>query len=364
MRITLHDMILADAGEARPESRPTPGDDVRAPWVRRMHGRLPAVDARGGSFAAGFRVGVWVLQIHAVRHGTAVAGVWSVAADGEPAAQVVAASVLLSGEDGADDEAVLGVLRDHPARLPVPEADYAEIARQPRPCLATLYLDADWYNNGSIELLATALSLATLFGPEGRLAVAAPAQSQPRPAPAPPPASPHGPPTLSPERMGLIMEMVKKKANLAFEGVSGVHFRVFAPRAFADRRGGGGRGLFARLKDTAWWVRWNDDRLDRLAFAEFLAFVDQVLEIEKAFYAAVAGEAPKSPRAKANDSTWVRSEPAGPRPAPLRVRHRFDSNKLVGDDAIRRLLDVVTIEPTLPDHTRGASAGGGLFRSE
>ena len=36
MRITLHDTILADAGEARPDSRPTPGDDVRAPWVRKV----------------------------------------------------------------------------------------------------------------------------------------------------------------------------------------------------------------------------------------------------------------------------------------------------------------------------------------
>ena len=360
MRITLHDTILADAGEARPDSRPTPGDDVRAPWVRKMHERVLAADIRGGSFAAGFRVGAWVLKIHAVRHGTAVAAVWSVAADGEPSAQVVAASVLLSGDDGADDEAALRVLRDHAARLPVPDGDYAEIARQPRPCLATLYLDADFYNNGSIELLATALSLATLVGPEGKLNVA----PRPEPAPQPAPAPASAPPGLSPERMGLIMEMVKKKANLAFEGVSGVHFRVFAPRAFADRRGGAGRDLYARLKDTAWWVRWNDDRLDRLTVAEFLAFVDQVREIEKAFYAAVAGEAPKSPAAKANDSTWVRSDPAGPRPAPLRVRHRFDSNKLVEDDVVRRLLDAVDIEPTLPDHTRGASARGGLFRSE
>ena len=363
MRITLHDTILADAGEARPESRPTPGDDVRAPWVRKMHERVRAAEIRGGSFAAGFRVGTWVLQIHAVRHGTAVAAVWSVAADGAPSAQVVAASVLQSGDDGADDEAALNVLRDHGARLPVPEADYAEIARQPRPCLATLYLDAGWYNNGSIELLATALSLATLFGPDGRLSVASPPESRPQPGRVSVPAPPPAPPALSPERMGLIMEMVKKKANLAFEGVSGAHFRVFAPRAFADRRGAG-RELYARLKDTAWWVRWNDDRLDRLTFAEFLAFVDQVLEIEKAFYAAVAGEAPKSAPAKANDSTWIRSDPAGPRPAPLRVRHRFDSNKLVEDDAIRRLLNAVTIEPTLPDYTRGTSTGGGLFRSE
>src|SRR5207237_10278926 len=95
---------------------------------------------------------------------------------GAPAGRVVAVSVLLAGDDGADDAAALAALCGGLPRSHFAESDRARLAAEPRPCLGTVYLDAAWFDNGRVELAATALALAALVGAEGRL----PAENAPR----------------------------------------------------------------------------------------------------------------------------------------------------------------------------------------
>jgi hypothetical protein len=305
-----------------------------------MHGRLREAGRDGGAFAADLDVDVGTLRMRVVRHGDDLAAVWSVGGD----ERVVAASVLLAG---AGDATVRQLRRRVPS-LPFAESDYAALASQPRPCLGTLYTDARWYDNARVELAATALALAALYGPEGRLDVAGEA------APAPPARPAAGPWREAPgalkfnftrERLQHVMGLVGKKGRAAIERMPGVHFRVYPPTEFLARPGVmRGRDVFDKLANTDWWLRWYDGMFDRLAFGEFLGFVDQVLEVEKAYRQATGAEAEHD--APVNSSVWGTHPPKAPHERrPLKVNRTLDARTLVEDATIRRLFAAVTLEP-------------------
>ena len=176
MRITLHDNIHSSAGSAHPALRPSLGNAARAPWARAMHQFLERLPREGGTFVADADADVATIRVRAGRHGDAVWAVWSVA----PADEVVAASVLLRGAAPPDDDAAIQSMRDAAPALPFGPADFSALAAEPRPCLGTMYLDARWYDNARVELAATALALAAIHGPDGRLSV----EGEPTPPPA------------------------------------------------------------------------------------------------------------------------------------------------------------------------------------
>jgi hypothetical protein len=369
MRITLHDNLHASAGAPHPERRPGIDDATRAPWVRAMYDWIgPAPVDR--PLVGAIDVGVGKLGMGVRRFGGAFAAFWTVA----PGGRVVAASVLLAGRDSAEDDAALRDLRRHEPALPFCDADYAGLAGEPRPCLATLYLDATWYDNARVELVATSLALAAIFGPEGRMTVrpspdatapdrlsqsAGPTAPAPR-APAPAPAHPAGPLkfNFTSERLGVVMEMVKKKAAAATNGRPGVHFRAYPPPQFFELGGElPDHDVFDALADTTWWVRWYDEQYDRLTFGEFLGFVDQSLEVERAYRLALRGKLTAA-GGVLNDSVWPQGggDASGERP-PVRLRRTLDTRLLVQDATIRRLFRAVRLDP-IPRATRAARGTG------
>ena len=354
MRFTLHDNIHPSAGEADASWRPAIDDAARAPWVRAMHERLAAVPPDGGAFAADLDADVGTLRVRARRHGAALSASWSV---GVPE-RVVAASVLLAGEVPADDDLAARSLRDHAPPLPFGDADFAALRSEPRPCLGTMYLDARWYANARVELAATAMALAAMFGPSGRLSVEGAPPAAAAPSPPPDETAPRGGLkfNFTRERLQLVMEMVTKKGSAAIEHLPGVHFRVYPPREFVGRPGVlRGRNVFDTLRDSTWWVRWYDNRCDRLAFGELLGFLDQLLEVEKAFAAVTGTPVPQGP-APLNASTWGERPPAAGR-RPVKVGRTLDARALVEDAHIRRLLAAVALEPApLPPATAPASS--------
>jgi hypothetical protein len=276
----------------------------------------------------------------ASRHGDAVAAVWSAA----PCAPV-AASVLLAGRAPADDLAAARALWRRTPALPLGDAEYRIVAAQPRPCLATLYLDARWYDNARVELAASALALAALGGPEAILRFSdSPSNGKPNPWYKQPPARP--PFDFTRDRLKLVMSMVTKKANAAVEGRRGMHFRVYPPPEFNQRpQIVREPGVFEKLKDTTWRVRWYDGRDDRLSFGEFLGFIDQVVEVEKAYYAA-AGQAASPPAQPQNVVVWHPASASPPsEKKEVRVKGVLNAHQLGTDSTIRRLLSAVTVEP-------------------
>lgn len=346
MRITLHDNLHPSAG-GRPGAKRPPIDDAgRAPWVKAMHAWLERVPAQGGAFAADLDVGT--LRMRVRRHGTALSAVWSVG----PSEQVVASSVLLPGEARDDDEAAVAALRSRVPPPPFDDGDYAVLVAEPRPCIGTLYLDARWHENARVELAATALGVAALLGPTGRLSV----QDEPKPAPPLPPA----PAELvrrdslmfnfTRDRLQLVMDMVTKKGCAAIDQMPGVHFRVYPPPQFLERPGALRQvNIFDRLEDTSWCVRWYDNRCDRLSFGEFLGFIDQLVQVENAF-AAATGTIKPNPPVEQNKSVWgERPRTSATERRPIKVARTLKTRELVEDANIRRLFAAVALEPaTLP----------------
>jgi hypothetical protein len=157
MRVTLHDNIHGSAGVPHPEGRPDVDDALRGPWVRAMHGWISA-SPPGGLLAGAIDVGAGKLGMRVRRFGAALAAFWTVV----PGGRLVAASVLLAGENPSDDDAAVRELRRHAPPLPFSDADYAGLAAEARPCLGTLYLDARWYDNARVVLVATAVALAAM----------------------------------------------------------------------------------------------------------------------------------------------------------------------------------------------------------
>ena len=347
MRLTLHDNILAGAGERMPpDARPRVGEAARAHWVRAMHRRLVKAPAGAEPFAAQFDTGHWSLRTRIVRHGHALVAVWGDGADG----RVVAVSVLLAGAASADDKAALDALC---AGLPPHSfgaADRSRLAGEHRPCLGTVYLDASWFDNGRVELAATSLALAALFGPEGHLSVdgeagAPDAVRGPLAAPIPAESERLGDAAapaqfdFTPQRLGVVMDMVKKKAAASMAREEGVHFRVEPPPEFLEHPGVlRHRGVFGRLKDSTWKVTWHDGRTDRLAFGELLGFLDQVVEVEKAMDLVNARPRPGEPP---RDAGRDPDQPPQARRA-IRVNRTLDARALVRDANIRRLFASVT----------------------
>jgi len=355
LNFTLHDNIHRSGGEPHPAIRPLLTDALRAPWVRAMHGRLREAARDGGAFAADLDVDVGTLRMRAARHGADVTAVWSVGGD----ERVVAASVLLAGAG----DGTIQLLRRRVPSLPFSESDYAALASQPRPCLGTLYTDARWYDNARVELAATALALAALYGPEGRLEVAG------ETALAPPPQPAAGPWREAPgalkfnftrERLQHVMALVGKKGKAAIERMPGLHFRVYPPTEFLARPGVlRGRDLFDKLADTDWSLRWYDGVLDRLRFGEFLGFVDQVLEVEKAYRQATGAEGQPA-AAPVNSAVWDTPPKAPHERRPLKVNRTLDTRVLVEDATIRRLFTSVVLEPApLPPPLQAPRKRGG-----
>ena len=347
MKLTLHDNIHPSAGTPHPQRRPTIDHAVRASWAKAMHGMLQHADGRGGRFAAESTVDGEKLRMRVQRHGSgsALSVVWSVGAE----QRVVAASVLLAGADPSDDVAAIAAVAGNAACRVFGETDYARLAAEPRPCLGTFYLDARWYDNARIELAATALALAAHFGPTDQWTVSqAPGRTQgPGPQSPGPVQTPQAARSdFTPARVKLVMEMVAKKARAAVGGVPGSHFRVYPPREFLDDADALARtGIFDRLSDTIWAVRWYDGRQDALRFGEFLGFIHQVVEIEKAFHIAVQrAELCASPRQ--NDSVWSRDRSGG-NGIPVKVNGMLDPREIVQDATIRRLFDAVVLESTV-----------------
>lgn len=338
MRLTLHDHIPLSAGDPHPEARPQFDAGERSRALEVMLERLAEVprDHRGVIDVA---MGWLALRAGIARHGDALASVWQPPGLKGP----VAASLLLAGRSPVDDAAAVKSLRAFEPRLPFLPEDYDAVVVRPRPCLATLYLDARWYDNGVIDLAADALALAVLVGRGGVLKVAgadAPAPSHP---------SPRGGPlkfNFTRERLGLVMEMVTKKAQAAIERLPGTHFRVYPPPEFLARPFVlQGADIYDSLEATEWTVRWYDGREDRLSFGEFLGFLDQLGEIETAFHAA-AGVEPAQTQPH-NTSVWAAPPPDPGGRRPVTMKGRLDVSRLVEDEAIRRLLGRVKIKPHL-----------------
>ena len=363
MRITLHDNIHSSAGSAHPALRPSLGNAARAPWARAMHQFLERLPREGGTFVADADADVATIRVRAGRHGDAVWAVWSVA----PADEVVAASVLLRGAAPPDDDAAIQSMRDAAPALPFGPADFSALAAEPRPCLGTMYLDARWYDNARVELAATALALAAIHGPDGRLSV----EGEPTPPPAATPRAvePRAGPwsekrqdglkfNFTRERLQRVMGMVAKKGSAAIGALPGVHFRVYPPREFLDRPGVlRGRDIFDKLSGTDWWIRWYDDRYDRLVFGDLLGFIDQVAESERAFARSVGREIPASSPAQ-NSAVWGGTETNRTvERQPVRVNQTLDARRLVRDENVRRLFDLLVLEPApLPPPLPDASA--------
>ena len=375
MRLGLHDIILDATFDpaARPASRPAATDADRAPWVRALHARLAGSAPDGNAVTLACTVRGVRLAVRVRRNGGAVSAVWE---SGEGHAPVAAASVLLRGADPADDAAALESLRRHQPRLPIEPADYAAVSAMPRPCLATFYVDARSYEDGRVDLLAGALALAELFGPSGTLKVRQP------PAPAPQASaamvdtgnatggSGGGPDSgawpseaakldLARERLGLVMELVSKKSSAAIQQRPGTHFQVFPPARYLGRPDVlDAPRIFQALGGTSWLVRWYDGREDRLNFTEFLGFVDQVLECERAYSGAVAATADSD--AARNAKVWPKPAPTGEGRRVIRAAGGINLRKLVSDERIRELLREVAFERTPSDDGApgGLSAGG------
>lgn len=153
---------------------------------------------------------------------------------------------------------------------------------------------------------------------------------------------------IEPERMRHIGSMVKKKANAALSARPGMHFRVYPPPEYlADPAVLNEPGVYARLKDTVWWVRWYDDQYDPLSFIEFLAFVDQIGAAERAFRKATAGvSAIAGHRASKHGGGWQPKKDRSRKPEPVRVRveGRLVVADLVADVRVRALFNVVDLE--------------------
>ena len=358
MNITLHDNIHPSAGPVHPEVRPVIGDAVRAPWVRAMHEQLQRVPRDGGHFVADVDVDVGMMRVRASRHGDAVCAVWSVA----PEDKAVAASVLLRGATRRDDDDAVRAMRDAVPSLPFDHTDFAALAAEPRPSLATMYLDARWYDNARVELAATALALAAIHGPDGRLSV--PGQSgSPQPS-----GSQVGrwcdtrqdglKFNFTRERLQLVMRMVAKKGSAAIAGRPGAHFRVFPPRQFLEQPGVlRGRDIFDKLAETRWWVRWYDDELDPLSFGELLGFVHQVAEAEQSFTRSIGRDA-APPQRTQNISIWGAPEVGGAgERRTIRVKQTVDARQLVLDENVRRVFKMLMLEPApLPTPLASISA--------
>jgi hypothetical protein len=394
MKLTLHDNIHSSGGVPNAEGRPRIALATRASWVRAMHKvlaaarrdpggcddvELNAVSGGPGAFAADLAAGGVRLRVRGRRHGSALSVVWSVGAE----ERIVAASVLLAGRVGSDDAAAVAAIAAHVPRLPFGEADYAGAAAERRPCLATLYLDARWYDNARIELAATALALAALHGPGGRLNVgqeagaasrAAAKSKAPPPPPHQQPKSPPAPsvagapgwtqfgplfhdagPTLKFDftrpRLELVMRMVAKKANAAMASVPGAHFRVYPPADFLRRPGVLNEpSVFEMLKDSSWCVRWYDGSQERLSFGELLGFVHQIIEIENAYLSVVQPGSRSSPGPK-NYATWgVKRSNGSAARVPVKVRRALDTRELTKAPTIRRLLSSIAIQAE-PDNS-------------
>ena len=380
MQLILHDLFVRPAVEPQPELRPAIDPDVRVRWVRALYDCIQQVPPDKSRFTARLTVGTTRFRLCASRHGAAWAAVWSTGATGE----AVAASILLVGRDSADDTAAVRALEVHEPPLGVEPADIEAISELGRPCLGTLYLDVRRYNDSSIELLATALALAALHGPDGTLSVPrepsslqsaraklstpggeadhGSARALPINTPAPSPfRAATGPGDLKVrlvrERLQLVMEMVSKKSSAAIKQIPGNHFRVYAPAPFLRRPSPlGGPDIFDQMKDTYWTVLWHDGRRDVLAFAELLAFLDQVVECERAYESSVLGT-------QSNDSIGSTSRKAvGPGSTPknanvwkqpglaagelrtVRAKGRVDLRKLAADETIRHLLGLTVLE--------------------
>jgi hypothetical protein len=366
MRLTLHDNIHASAGTPHPDSRPAISRETRAAWVRAMDRLVVLAETRGGSVAADFTFDGTKLRMRARRHGAAWSAAWSLGAE----ERVVAASVLLTGDVETDDAAALVEIRSRVPPLPFGDADYAGVGAEHRPCLATLYLDAAWYHNARIELAATALALAALSAADARLSVRAAGRPSSDTPPEPTRTDYDTTPTrtasgagatpkfdFSRERLQLVLRMAKKKADAAIAALPGVHFRVYPPLEFLDHPGVLTRGgVFDRLRDTTWRVRWHDGAQDELAFGEFLGFIHQIVGLEKAFQEAT-GSVPTAHPAPQNHSVWqpTRRNDAGGR-AQVRFRNTMNALELVRDETVRGLLNAVVLESTSSPPRRPESA--------
>ena len=379
MKLTLHDVLLPAAGDPGPGPRPPIPEELRSLWVKAMHELLTEAAGDGRCFAREFETAVGKLLLKGFQCGRGVAIVWAAGAD----EAVVAATLLLAGDSPAADGAAAAALKALWPASKVTEQDLRGAAAQDRPCLATFYCDARWYDNARVELAATALALAVLFGPQGSLKVkdeSAPAAKAPpqapavvqvrrQPAPAPPPQpEPERKPEpvagpwfverekpllfdFTRERLGLVMEMVTKKANAAAERLPGVHFRVYPPRDYLARPNLiSGRDVFRQLQHTQWMVRWHDGRWDRLNFGEFLGFLDQLAEIDRAYHS-TTNQAPQSRGRPQNLSVWATNPSTGGNGLrAVKVRATLRTRDLVTDENIRRLMATVVLEPTPQQH--------------
>jgi hypothetical protein len=358
MKVALHDNVHFMAGKPHPQTRATLTDTARAPLVRAMYDRLRRVPRDGGAFVVDVDVDVGTLRAGAVRHADAL----SVTLSTMPADKLVAAGALLRGASTADDDAAVRAVREAVTPYRFGPQDFAAMVAEPRPCIATLYLDARWYDNARVEWVTTALALAALHGPEGRLNVEGEAVT---PSPRPQPAAwseirQDGLKfNFTRERLQRVMGMVAKKGSAAIEGRTGAHFRVYPPRQFLERPGVlRGRDIYDKLADTAWWVRWYDDDLEQLRFGELLGFVDQIAEAERAFSRSVGVEFPPT-RQPHNESVWSRPEPNRPSERrAVRVQQTVDTRLLVQDKTIKRIFSSLTLEPApLPPETTSPSPG-------
>ena len=367
MRLTLHDNVHPSGGQPQPRTRPPIPDATRAAWVTAMHKLLERARSGDGTVAADLKVGAMKLRMRATLHGAAASVVWSVGADERP----VAASVLFTGEVPRDDAAALAEIRNRARPLPFDAADYDRLSAERRPCLGTLYLDAAWYDSAWVELAATAVAVAALSGPDGRMTekpdIARSTDAYADPAPAGDDMQPFTRAATSPrsarssspmdaaqttlefdfsrDRLQRVLQMAKKKADAAINAVPGIHFRVYPPQAFLDRPGMlDGAQVFDNLKLTTWRVRWYDGEEDQLSFGEFLGFIDQVVELQIAFQDLTRSPPPNTP-APLNHSVWHRGpRSALGRPAPVKVRRTLNTRDLITDSAIRRLFDAVSLE--------------------
>lgn len=337
MRLVLHDHVPAAPDASAAPVRPTFPQSDRSTVLSRVLRWLGGAPRDARPARAAIRIGWHLLRVETSFHGRSVAAVWSAGA-GEP----VAASLILAGASAADDGAAIESLRRRASGLPFAADDYASVAARPRPCLGTLYVDSRWYDNGIIELAATSLALAVLEGPGAVLNEPDASGRTPPGVAGPPPFAGESRPRFTRERVAFVMGLVSRKVDAAVARVSGRHFKVYPPEELlADPFALERAAVFGRLGHTDWSVRWYDGREDRLTFAEFLAFLDQLIGVEKAFQSKVSGAAVAGHLL--NDSVWQAPSPTGRRP--MTVKANLVEARLGDDTVIRGLFERVELEP-------------------
>ena len=166
--------IICQKPPGASQTAPEFSDEDRLAWPRRLADEL-ARHGWGDQLDATFETDAGPLRLVAQRSGAAYSATWSA---GSPPA-VVAVSAFLCGKDGADDAAAFRAFREHPDLADLPITEFTPTQAEARPCVGTIFTSAAWYDNGRVELAASALAAAVMAGPGSPPTMEEPADATP-----------------------------------------------------------------------------------------------------------------------------------------------------------------------------------------